>query len=291
MLRVLTIRLFLAVAICVFWSPNPRGQTANTASGRAGHGQSGVHRDDPCDQLPDPPGKALGIDKKCPQGGSSSGVAKGDFNGDGFADLAIGEPGATIGGHANAGDVIVIYGSGSGLSTTAHRADIWFGDLWPSRVGGARTVDSQAGDLFGSALASGDFNGDGFSDLAIGIPGKDAEMTTGGCAFGCTYENVGQVVLLYGSANGLFVRTGQAFDFTLNDHFYLRDGHVAAGAKLGQSLAWGDFNGDGAGDLAIGAPNYKLDAGLFAANQEAGAVWILMGTKKTSTSFGGLTTQ
>jgi len=54
-------------------------------------GQGLAHRDDPCDQLPDPRGHARGHDKKCAVGGSSSGVAKGDFNGDGFADLAIGE--------------------------------------------------------------------------------------------------------------------------------------------------------------------------------------------------------
>jgi hypothetical protein len=75
------------------------------------------HFDVPCDQLPDPAVQAPGIDKKCPPGGSSSGVAKGDFNGDGFADLAIGEPGATVDGYSSAGDVIVIYGSSGGLTT------------------------------------------------------------------------------------------------------------------------------------------------------------------------------
>src|SRR5215510_6571331 len=50
-------------------------------------GQGDEHRADPCDHLPDPTGNANGIDKKCPAAGSSSGVAKGDFNGDGFADL------------------------------------------------------------------------------------------------------------------------------------------------------------------------------------------------------------
>src|SRR5207247_8297395 len=106
-----------------------------------------THRDDPCDQLPDPRGKALGIDKKCPPGGSSSGVAKGDFNGDGFADLAIGEPGATVGGHASAGDVIVIHGSGGGLTTST--AGIPGRQLWyEGRVPGTPA----AGNLFGSAL-------------------------------------------------------------------------------------------------------------------------------------------
>src|SRR5207247_517813 len=124
-----------------------------------------THRDDPCDQLPDPPGKANGIDKKCRAGGSSSGVAKGDFNGDGFADLAIGEPGATVGGHDGAGDVIVLYGSANGVTTAGRQ--LWY-------EGPDRHLPSTpaAGDNFGNALASGDFNGDGYSDLAIGIPGK-----------------------------------------------------------------------------------------------------------------------
>jgi FG-GAP repeat len=73
------------------------------------HGQGGLHRDDPCDQLPDPPGEANGIDKICAAGGSSSGTAKGDFNGDGFADLAVGVPGEdTPNDVSNSGAVNVI---------------------------------------------------------------------------------------------------------------------------------------------------------------------------------------
>ena len=86
------------------------------------HGQGGLHRDDPCDQLPDPPGKATGIDKICATGGSSSGIAKGDFNGDGFADLAVGVPGEdTPNDVSNSGAVNVIYGSGGGLTTSTDR--------------------------------------------------------------------------------------------------------------------------------------------------------------------------
>ena len=32
---------------------------------------------------------------------------------------------------------------------------------------------AEAGDQFGSALAVGDFEGDGFDDLAVGVPGED----------------------------------------------------------------------------------------------------------------------
>ena len=75
-----------------------------------------ANKPDPCTLLPSPPGNANGIDKQCSAPGSSSGVAKGDFNGDGFADLAIGEPGAAVGSAVGAGDVFVIYGSPNGLA-------------------------------------------------------------------------------------------------------------------------------------------------------------------------------
>src|SRR5262249_39123758 len=81
-------------------------------------GQSEEHGSNPCDHLPDPLGNANGIEKHCLRGGSSSGIAKGDFNGDGFGDLAIGVPFEDTGGAVDAGAVIVIYGSASGLTTT-----------------------------------------------------------------------------------------------------------------------------------------------------------------------------
>src|SRR5439155_441080 len=132
----------------------------------------------------------LGIDKKCAPGGSSSGVAKGDFNGDGFADLAIGEPGATVNGLAGAGDVIVVYGSSGGLTTNTPGIpgyQLWYEGLTPG--------SAQVNNLFGSALASGDFNNDSYSDLAIGIPGKNVNFQ------GSHYQDWGRVVVLYGSPN------------------------------------------------------------------------------------------
>src|SRR5947207_12085045 len=55
-----------------------------------------------------------------PTHGSSSGIAKSDFNGDGFADLAIGIPAEdTPASKRDSGAVIVIYGSANGLTTSA----------------------------------------------------------------------------------------------------------------------------------------------------------------------------
>jgi hypothetical protein len=271
-------RLFAPLLVLTI-ALSPLARTTNAAlQDRIASG--GGHRDDPCTHLPDPPGRAHGIDKQCPAGGSSSGVAKGDFNGDGWADLAIGEPGATIGGAASAGDVMVILGSSTGLTTTGKQ--LWY----EGRIPGTGTA--AAGDLFGSALASGDFNGDGFSDLAIGIPGRSVTFQN------TVYDDWGRVAVIYGSANGLTttdatVPAPKVLD--LSQHFTLRDGHAAPGAKLGSALAWGDYNGDGAGDLSIGAPNYTLDRGLFNAQKpEAGAVWIVFGKKKSSTTVGGLST-
>ena len=49
-------------------------------------GNEASRRADPCEK--DPPGNALGRDRHCPPQGSSSGIARGDFNGDGKVDQA-----------------------------------------------------------------------------------------------------------------------------------------------------------------------------------------------------------
>jgi hypothetical protein len=239
-------------------------------------GQGQVHEDDPCTHLPDPPGKANGIEKQCPALGSSSGIAKGDFNGDGFADLAIGEPGATIGGASGAGDVIILYGSINGITTSGKQ-------LWDeSRLAGNGPA---AQDNFGAALASGDFNGDGYADLAIGIPNKDFPDPA---IPGLIHTNEGAVIIIYGSSSGLtstdpHVPAPQFIDFAsvqsaasiclVGCAFNLDNAH------FGQSLAWGNFNGDQVvgrdiGDLAIGVPTTSRGLG-----SKSGAVMVLLGAQ------------
>src|SRR5688572_5539795 len=123
---------------------------------------------------------------------TAAGQARGDFNGDGFDDLALGVPGEDIRDNAfnnvpDVGAVNVIYGSPTGLSATYAANQFWHQDA--SGV----FDNNEAYDGFGSSLATGDFNGDGYDDLAIGVPGEDLGLVV----------DAGAVNILYGSASGL----------------------------------------------------------------------------------------
>lgn len=197
------------------------------------------------------------------EGGGSvaaQGPVYADFNNDGFDDLAVGVPfeDLTV---SNAGAVHVIYGSVSGLTATGDQ-------LWTQDAVGVLGV-ADANDNFGRALAAGDFNNDGFDDLAIGVPGEDLT--------GPTKVNVGAVNVLYGSGVGL-TATG--------DQFWTQDsaGILAvadANDTFGRALTAGDFNNDGRADLAIGVPLEDLGA-----TGNVGAVNVLYGSASGLTATG-----
>jgi FG-GAP repeat len=126
-----------------------------------------------------------------------------DFNGDGFADLAVGVPFEDVVPFKtvveNAGAVQVIYGSIDGLNGDAPIDDQFWSKV---ELSDSTTIPSTTlidkDDHFGAALAAGDFNNDGFDDLAIGIPNEDVQIGP--------YRGVhdaGAVYVLRGSSTGL----------------------------------------------------------------------------------------
>ncbi len=175
--------------------------------------------------------------------------AAGDFDGDGYDDLAIGAPGESIGAANGAGHVTVLYGSPFGVYTTD-------ASELQQNMGGLAS-SAEAGDGFGSELTSADFDRDGRDDLAVGVPGEGTVGT----------PNAGAVQIVYGTAGGLDGSRSRLFepaDAGTNPE---------AGDRLGTTLATGDFNADDHADLAIGAP-----AEGVAGNAAAGAATVLYGS-------------
>jgi len=168
-------------------------------------------------------------------------LATGDFNGDGFADLVASAPYEDTSEATDSGILFVFYGSANGLSDNSET-------ITQNSISSASNED---GDRLGSALAVGNFNGDEYDDLAVGLPYED----TGGAT------NTGMVAILFGSTQGLLPSRTEAFT---------QDSLVTAsnesGDRMGWSLAVGNFNGDNYDDLAVGIPYEDtaeaVDAGL-----------------------------
>ncbi len=197
----------------------------------------------------------LGASEAFDQFGSS--LVAGDFDDDGYDDLAIGVPGEDVGTISNAGAVNILYGSASGLTATGDQ--IFDQDDLSGSV-------AEAGDGFGGSLTSGDFDNDGYDDLAVGSPTEDWGATT----------NAGMAHAIYGSSTGL-TSTG-------NDWFSQQNLSDTPEAfdNFGFSLTAGDFDDDGDDDLAIGVPFEDLEGTTTIS--DAGAIHVVNGTNN------GLTT-
>lgn len=195
---------------------------------------------------------------------SSNGVVA-DFDGDGYGDLVVRDVGmVSEDSESRPGELRVFRGSDDGPGSRARRIT--------QETLNLPGLDAQAvGDGFGDVLAAADVNGDGYADLAIGLPGEDADQV----------PDTGAVVLLLGSKKGLTASGAQV----ITQDTPGVPGRGEQGDSFGAALRTGDLNHDGYPDLAVGAP------GENGTVQRSGAVWILNGTAKglsttNVTSFG-----
>ena len=184
-------------------------------------------------------------------------LAAGDFDGDGFDDLAIGAELAPVDGHDSAGLVLVVPGSATGIDKTRFR--IWTRDTPGVRQKIGDPVNGTA-ECFGWSLAAGNFDGDRFDDLAISVfhNAKDA-------------SGAGGVHVLYGSKKGLSAKHDQFFT---QDTKKMKDA-AEANDFFGRSLRAGDLNGDGFDDLvAVVLGETSADG------PTAGAVAVMFGSNQ-----------
>lgn len=167
-----------------------------------------------------------------------------DFNGDGFADLAVGAP-ADLAGTVAGGTVSIYLGSATGLGA-------------PRRISQANVTGSgvEAGDRFGAALAAADFTGDGRADLVIGSPGESIGTTA----------NAGGIAFFRGTATGPEA-TGSGY------HQGQLGGSAEANDQFGAALAAGNFANDAKPELAVGAPGETPGTATAAAGEVTVAKW------------------
>ncbi len=179
-----------------------------------------------------------------PLDGFGASLATGYFNNDIYADLAIGVNREGIGNKAEAGAVNIIYGSAAGLTAAGNQ--LWHQDT--TNIVGV----SENGDQFGSALAVGDINNDGYSDLVVGVPNEDINNIV----------NAGLINVIYGSAGGLTAQGNGTY----------RRGSEA-GDRYGNALSVRDVNGDGYADIVIG-----IHGEGFSGLSAAGRISVLYGS-------------
>lgn len=137
----------------------------------------------------------------------------GDVNGDGYGDVMVGAHFNDVGG------------------MDAGRAYVYYGGPGADAVADLTLTGSAASDYFGQSVSTAeDVNGDGYGDLIIGAWGSDVGGTDAGGAY-----------VFYGGPGADAVA-----DLVLTG--------TAAGDRFGISVsAAGDMNGDGFGDVIVGA--------------------------------------
>lgn len=174
----------------------------------------------------------------------------GDVNGDGYDDMVIGSPYATVSSTTQAGQVFVVFGKASGWSDTFDLNTV-------NGTTGFLVNGKVAWGQIGTSVAVGNVNGDDYDDIVIG-----------------TYDD--KVFIIFGKASGW----SSSFDTaTLNG---------TTGTTLtnddANTLVVKDVNGDGVGDVIIGSAFADISA------NNAGSVYTYFGKTSGWTSSFDLST-
>ncbi|MCX4743792.1 FG-GAP and VCBS repeat-containing protein [Streptomyces antibioticus] len=157
-------------------------------------------------------------------------LAAGDVNGDGYCDLAVGQPLDSAGGQPNAGTIKLMLGTSTGLNA----ADTIQIDQNTNKVPGA----PEAEDRFGEQLAVADVNGDGIGDLISATLGEQISGSS----------DRGSLHILYGPIGSAPASGG-----------YIDSGNVTGiGEFAGSALAVGHFNADDYADVAVGVSDEEV---------------------------------
>ena len=171
----------------------------------------------------------------------------GDVNGDGIDDVLVGAPGYSDIGAYRQGKVYLVPGRASGWGLD--------GDLGDPAVAPASFLGEATDDNAGYSVAIvDDANGDGLDDLLIGAVSNSQVASSAGKAY-----------LVFGRTSGWYPNA----DLSQADASFLGG---AADDQTGIAVAnAGDMNGDGLGDLAVGAKgNDEFGVG-------AGQVFLFLG--------------
>ncbi|MBD3360624.1 hypothetical protein GF366_02355 [Candidatus Peregrinibacteria bacterium] len=193
-------------------------------------------------------------------GGSKGGqfgadIVSGDINGDGYDDIVVGSPFSSSTQREWNGTVSVIFGK-----SDFEKEIFDFNQVSPDIL----ISGENSGDQLGSAVALGDYNNDGFDDIAVGaFNAKNLD------------DRTGKVYIFYGRS----VWGNQNIDLAFDNPSRELIGKSVNGG-FGLSLDTMDLNNDSIDDLFIGAPFVSTSS-----KNNAGAVYVYSGTSKGLSSY------